>query len=137
MSLTTSPASATRTAVCTLAQLTPELGVAALIGDTQIALFRLADDRVFAVQNVDPFSGAAVLSRGITGSRGDVPTIASPLYKQVFSLVDGTCLVTMDKEPVPGHGPDLATFDVAAIDGVVWLDIALVGDRNADETPHA
>ena len=41
--------------------LTPELGVAALVGDVQVALFRLADGRVFAVQNVCPFSGAAVI----------------------------------------------------------------------------
>jgi nitrite reductase (NADH) small subunit len=47
---------------------------------------------VHAIGNVDPFSGAAVLSRGIVGDRGGVPTVASPVYKQVFSLVDGRCL---------------------------------------------
>jgi nitrite reductase (NADH) small subunit len=33
-----------------------------------------------------------VLSRGIVGSRGDVPTVASPLHKQVFDLRTGRCL---------------------------------------------
>ena len=83
----------TRVDICSLDQLTPELGVAALVGGEQVAVFRLADDRVFAVSNLCPFSGAAVIARGITGSRGDVPTIASPVYKQVFSL---------DRRPLPG-----------------------------------
>ncbi|MEK8228505.1 nitrite reductase (NAD(P)H) small subunit [Oerskovia sp. M15] len=41
-------------------------------------MFRLADDRVLAVQQRDPFSGANVLSRGIVGSVGETPTITSP-----------------------------------------------------------
>lgn len=37
-------------------------GVAALVGDTQVALFRLADGSVYALGNIDPFTGAAVVS---------------------------------------------------------------------------
>ncbi len=33
-----------------------------------------------------------MLSRGIVGSRGEVPTVASPLHKQVFDLRTGACL---------------------------------------------
>jgi nitrite reductase (NADH) small subunit len=106
----TAPAVGTR--VCALADLTPELGVAALVDGEQVAIFLLADGSLHCVQNLDPFSGSYVMSRGITGSRGDAPTIASPLYKQVFSLVDGTCLVTMDKEPKPGLSPDLVVHSV-------------------------
>lgn len=112
------------TRVCSLGDLTPELGVAALVGGTQIALFRLADDRVYAVQNLCPFSGAHVMSRGITGSRGDIPTIASPVYKQVFALETGACLATMDKSPVRGHAPDLATYPVTVNDEGVFIDLA-------------
>ncbi|PKQ26415.1 MAG: nitrite reductase (NAD(P)H) small subunit [Actinobacteria bacterium HGW-Actinobacteria-4] len=108
---------------CRLDDLTPELGVAALFGDTQVAIFRLADDSVYAVQNLCPFSGASVLSRGITGSRGDVPTIASPIYKQVFSLVDGTCLATMDKEPLAPLSADLVTYPVTIDNGEVIIDL--------------
>ncbi len=115
---------ATRVDICSLDQLTPELGVAALVGDVQVAVFRLADGRVFAVSNHCPFSGAAVISRGITGSRGEVPTIASPVYKQVFSLLDGRCLDTVDKQPVPGRGPDLAVYPVSIDDGRVTIDLA-------------
>jgi nitrite reductase (NADH) small subunit len=78
--------------VCRYDRLQPERGVVALLGEHQVALFRTHDGAVHAVGNVDPFSGAAVLSRGIVGDRGGVPTVASPVYKQVFSLLDGRCL---------------------------------------------
>jgi len=110
--------------VCDLTQLTPDLGVAALIGDTQVALFLLADGALYAVQNLDPFSHASVISRGITGSKGDIPTIASPIYKQVFSLITGECLVTMDKAPKPGNEPNLVTYPVAVDNGQVYIDLA-------------
>jgi nitrite reductase (NADH) small subunit len=78
--------------VCAFEKLLPERGVAALLGDAQIALFRTHDDQVFALGNQDPYSGANVMSRGIVGSRGDVPTVASPMFKQVFDLRTGVCL---------------------------------------------
>lgn len=80
------------TVVCRYDVLVPERGVAALLGDVQIALFRTHDGSVFAVGNHDPFSGANVMSRGIVGSRGEVPTVASPMFKQVFDLRTGECL---------------------------------------------
>jgi nitrite reductase (NADH) small subunit len=78
--------------VCAYADLQPERGVAALFGDIQVALFRAFTGEVHAVGNQDPFTGVQVLSRGIVGSRGDVPTVASPLHKQVFDLRTGQCL---------------------------------------------
>lgn len=83
----------TWTRVCALRDLTRDRGVAALVGDTQVAVFRLSpDDEIVAIGNHDPFSGANVLSRGIVGSRGDVVTVASPVYKQRFDLRTGACL---------------------------------------------
>src|SRR5207253_1183297 len=70
--------------VCLLTDLSPERGAAALLDGVQVALFRTHDDQVYAVQQLDPYSAANVMSRGIVGSRGDVPTVASPMYKQVF-----------------------------------------------------
>lgn len=110
--------------VCALDQLTPDLGVAALVDGTQIAIFRLDGDEVHAVQNLCPFSGAAVMSRGITGSRGAEPTIASPIYKQGFSLLTGACLATMDKEPQPGLEPRLTVYRAWVANGDVWVDIS-------------
>ncbi|MET8044570.1 nitrite reductase small subunit NirD [Micromonospora sp. NPDC005215] len=81
----------TWTTVCLLDQLEPDRGVAALVDDVQVALFRTVDG-LFAIDNRDPVSGAYVLSRGIVGSRGGVPTVASPLHKQVYDLRSGQCL---------------------------------------------
>lgn len=82
----------TWTAVCRYDELLPERGVAVLIGTGQVALFRTFDGSLYAIGNQDPFTGACVLSRGIVGTRGDIPTVASPLQKQVFDLRTGACL---------------------------------------------
>jgi nitrite reductase (NADH) small subunit len=78
--------------VCEVGLLEPERGVAALVEGRQIAVFRTFDGSLYAIDNRDPFSGAYVLSRGIVGTRGDAPTVASPMFKQVFDLRTGECL---------------------------------------------
>jgi nitrite reductase (NADH) small subunit len=101
-------------AVCAFAALQPERGVAALLPDgTQVAVFRTHDGGVHAVSNVDPFSGAAVLSRGIVGDRGGVPVVMSPIYKQAFNLRTGRCL---DDDAVV-----LPVFEVRVVDGMVLV----------------
>jgi nitrite reductase (NADH) small subunit len=80
------------TRVCRYTDLQPERGVAAMINGEQVALFLTFDGTLFAIGNRDPFTGAFVLSRGIVGTRGDIPTVASPLHKQVFNLRTGACL---------------------------------------------
>ncbi|BCI51012.1 nitrite reductase small subunit [Mycolicibacterium litorale] len=84
---------ATWTAACRYDYLIPCRGVAVLLPDgSQAALFRLDDGTLHAVGNIDPFSGAAVMSRGITGDRGGRATVQSPIKKQAFALDDGSCL---------------------------------------------
>ncbi|MDQ3150649.1 MAG: nitrite reductase small subunit NirD [Actinomycetota bacterium] len=81
------------TVVCPRAALDPERGVAALLADgSQVAVFALHDGSLAAVANRDPFSGAHVMSRGIVGDAAGEPTVASPMYKQRFSLRTGRCL---------------------------------------------
>ncbi|MBD7951435.1 nitrite reductase small subunit NirD [Oerskovia rustica] len=109
--------------VCGVADLAVERGAAALVGGNQVALFRLTDDRVLAVQQLDPFSGANVMSRGIVGTRRGVPTVASPMYKQVFALETGECLDPVGFLPVLAAGPDLATWPVEVRDGVVHVAV--------------
>jgi nitrite reductase (NADH) small subunit len=87
--------------VCAITDLEVERGRAALLGDTQIALILLHSGRVHAVANLDPYSRANVMSRGIVGTRQDAPTIASPMYKQVFDLRTGACLDTQGRDPRP------------------------------------
>jgi NAD(P)H-dependent nitrite reductase small subunit len=103
-------------AVCGLEDLPRERGAAALVAGHQIALFRTFDDAVYAVQQLDPYCGANVISRGIVGTRGDAPTVASPMYKQVFDLRTGACLDPVGKEPI-----QLATWPVQVRDGVVFV----------------
>ncbi|GAA2335013.1 nitrite reductase small subunit NirD [Streptomyces kunmingensis] len=79
--------------VCGLDRLTPGRGVAALLPDgRQAALFLDRAGRLYAVDNTDPFTGAAVLSRGLLGSASGRPFVASPLLKQRFDLETGRCL---------------------------------------------
>ncbi len=81
------------TTACRYDFLTPCRGVAVLLPDgSQAALFRLDDGSLHAVGNIDPFSGAAVISRGIVGDRGGRAAVQSPIKKQAFALDDGSCL---------------------------------------------
>jgi nitrite reductase (NADH) small subunit len=98
-------------AICPYERLQPERGVAALVGAEQVAIFRLHDGALHAIDNFDPHGQAQVLSRGIVGSRGDAPTVASPLHKQVYDLRTGDCL----DQP----GLTVRTFPVRCRDGTV------------------
>src|SRR6185369_8979231 len=78
--------------VCPLEDIVPNAGVAALVDGEQVAVFRLDDNSVHAVGNQDPFSHANVLSRGIVGDLKGELVVASPVYKQHFSLLTGRCV---------------------------------------------
>ena len=80
------------TTVCTADDIVPHTGVCALVEGRHVAVFRLGDDRFFAIDNIDPKSGASVLSRGLLGSLGERIVVASPLYKNHFDLATGECL---------------------------------------------
>ncbi|QJR80342.1 nitrite reductase small subunit NirD [Alteromonas pelagimontana] len=70
-------------------------GICALIDDQQVAIFTLASKggrHTFALGNWDPIGKANVLYRGIVGSIGGEPVVASPLYKEHYSLITGKCL---------------------------------------------
>lgn len=78
--------------ICGAEELEAGRGVCALIGGHQVAVFLLPDASLYALDNRDPFSYANVMSRGLTGSVGAAPTVASPVYKQRFDLRSGCCL---------------------------------------------
>jgi nitrite reductase (NADH) small subunit len=111
--------------VCRLADLAVERGAAALLATAdepeQIALFRMIDDEVLAVQQLDPYSGANVMARGIVGTRGGELTVAGPVYKQVFSLRTGRCLDAAGYTPRYGLPGDLTTYPAQVVDGVVMV----------------
>ena len=99
--------------ICATQDILPDTGVCALIGARQIAVFRLGDGRLYALDNHDPLSGANVLSRGIVGDLRGEPVVASPIYKQHYALHSGACL----EDPAV----TLQTYAVEARDGGVWL----------------
>ena len=106
--------SKTWTTVCELDALLPNVGVRALLGDSQVAVFRLSgSDEIFAIDAFDPFSNAPVLSRGIVGDVKGRLVVASPIYKQHFDLKTGQCL---EDDSVA-----VRTFAVRVVDGQVQV----------------
>jgi len=79
------------TSICGLDDIVPETGVCALVHGQQVAVFRIGGE-LYAIDNLDPCSGAAVLSRGLIGNLGERVVVASPIYKQHFDLRTGECL---------------------------------------------
>ncbi len=78
--------------ICSIDDLQANSGVCALVEGKQIAIFYTPQNNtVYAIDNYDPFGKAQVLSRGLIGDIKGEPMIASPLYKQHFSLKTGQC----------------------------------------------
>ncbi|WP_035387068.1 nitrite reductase small subunit NirD [Ferrimonas senticii] len=99
--------------VCQLSDLLPDVGACALIGQQQIALFRLANDRLYAIDNHDPLGGANVLSRGLLAELNGQQTISSPLHRHHYCLDSGQCL--------QDQAVKLTTYPVKVEDGQVLL----------------
>jgi len=99
--------------VIALDELEPELGVPALVEGRSVALFRTHDGEVYALSNYDPVTKAPVIARGIVGTVGDVPVVASPMYKQHFDLRTGRCL---DDQTL-----SLERFEVRVVQGSVQV----------------
>ena len=102
--------------VCSLRDLEPGRGVAALVDGHQVAVFLLPAAggggggvggaatgggehgggepaaHLRAVDNRDPVSGANVLARGLLGSADGTDYVASPMLKHRFDLTSGRCL---------------------------------------------
>src|SRR3979490_3212823 len=82
--------------LCGRSDLVANSGVVAWLEGAQVALFYLPNEpegeRLFAIDNRDPKSGANVIGCGLVGSMAGDLVVAAPLYKQHFRLQDGTCL---------------------------------------------
>ena len=98
--------------VCKTDDILPSSGVAALIFGRQIAIFRVKND-FYAISDYDPFSKAYVLSRGLIGDRAGVVKVASPIFKQSFSLATGECL---DDPTVK-----LPTYPLQVLDNTIYI----------------
>lgn len=101
------------TAVCRVEDIEVEGGVLALVQGSSVAIFRTHDGNVYAISNYDPVARASVLARGLVGTRGDVPFVASPMHKRAYDLRTGQCL---DDAAVR-----VPTYDVRVEDGTVHV----------------
>ena len=92
--------------ICNVGDLVKNSGICALatVGgeEQQVAIFHVPTtaEKVFAISNWDPLGEANVLSRGMIVSIGSELVVASPLYKQHFSLTSGQCLEEDASVPV-------------------------------------
>jgi len=80
--------------ICETSDLVTNSGVCALVDSQQVAIFCLkikGELQVFAISNYDPIGKANVLYRGLLGSIGGAPVVASPLYKEHYFLESGLC----------------------------------------------
>jgi len=106
--------------LCRYEDLASNAGVTVYYGQTQIALFLLKNradtaERIYAVSNKDPFSGANVIGRGIVGDVDGIAAVASPLYKQHFNLSTGECIESPDVR--------LTTWPVRANKGMIEIGV--------------
>lgn len=90
--------------VCDASDLVTNSGVCALIGSQQVAIFNInmnGENSLFAISNYDPVGKANVLYRGLLGSIGGAPVVASPLYKEHYFLETGQCKERDDVSVTP------------------------------------
>ena len=100
--------------VCNVDDIPRDSGVCALVEGKQIAIFRVGEENnLYAIDNLDPFSKANVLSRGIVGSKGGTPKVASPIYKQQFNLESGECIDDAEKS--------VSSYPIREQDGEVYV----------------
>ena len=100
--------------ICAIDDLDVDRGVGALVDGEPVAIFRCSPwDELFAIGNIDPYSNASVLSRGIVGSAGHRPVVVSPVFKNRFDLNTGMSL----EDPAVS----VATYPVRCVNGRVTI----------------
>ena len=100
--------------LCAMDDLVEYAGVSARANGKQLALFLVpdAEPAVYVLDNWCPAAEANVLARGIVGDINGELVVASPLYKEHFSLLTGQCL----EKPL-----SVRTWPVAVQDGRVLV----------------
>ena len=101
------------TPICEVDKLPLDRGVTALVRGHAVAVFATPEGDVYAIGNHDPYSRVSTLGRGIRGTRGDIPFVASTTARQAFDLRTGRCL---DDASV-----SVPSYAVRVVDGVVHV----------------
>jgi nitrite reductase (NADH) small subunit len=100
--------------ICSVDDLDIDRGVGALVAGAPVAIFRCSPwDELFAIGNIDPYSSASVLSRGIVGSIGHRRVVASPVFKNRFDLQTGRSI----EDP----SVSVPTYPIRAVRGRVQI----------------
>ncbi len=105
--------------ICNETDINQDLPEAALLGTEQVAVVKAWDGKIYVVSNVDPRTQQGVMSRGIVGDREvdgtHRPTLASPIYKEVYDLETGKCYAN-DEYALPVYASRVT-------DGVIEVDL--------------
>lgn len=84
--------------------------------DLQIAVYNFTRrGEWYAVQNMCPHKMEMALSRGMIGTKGEIPKVACPFHKKTFSLISG--------ENLDGEDYQLTTYPVKIEDGYVFVGV--------------
>ncbi len=76
-----------------LVDLHPRIGRKVVVGDEEIAVFRLSDDEIRAISNVCPHRQGPLVDGTVMGH-----TVTCPLHSSRFDLDDGEILYTPDNQ---------------------------------------
>lgn len=98
--------------ICQYDYIPDNTGLAALVDGHQVAIFKVRG-KLYAIDNFDPVGKANVLSRGIICSLKRELCVASPLYKQHFSLVTGRCFE---------EDASVRCYAIRCNDGIIEID---------------
>ena len=101
-------------ALCRLKHVPTDRGAAYHVAGEAVALFR-SGDRVFAVEDWNPYTGRAIAG-GRVSLVGRSPVVVSPMYRLVFDLRTGACLNAVG---LPQQR--LRTFDVELVGDIVHV----------------
>ncbi|MGZ9898725.1 nitrite reductase small subunit NirD [Shewanella gaetbuli] len=88
-------------------------GIAAWVAGKAVAIFNLGKDGLFALENTDPATGVGVLARGLICEMEGELCVASPIYKQHYSLTTGKCIEDANLQATP--------FEVKTEQGQVFV----------------
>jgi nitrite reductase (NADH) small subunit len=101
----------TRIPVANYSNLKARSGYSIKIADTEIALFKVTNGKIFALENHSPHPKGGVLSEGLVSGE----YVFCPVYDWKISLVDG-------KVQAPDIG-QVRTFKTEVKDNIVFINL--------------
>ena len=101
----------TQIEICPVEQLPIQAGTSIQINNQEIALFRLTNNEVYAIENKSPHPKGGVLAEGLVSGN----YVFCPVYDWKISLIDGQV-----QSPDEGQ---VKTFPIEIIEGNVYIQV--------------